>query len=451
MKKGGKWYRKVVCCVTAAGLGMGILCSCSGTSASEESSFQIQLEGDFQPSQFSQDDVNSDTIRWMCSAYSIYTYYNDKEPGIVGGIKEEDQDMSQPAIRIALSQGWGIDGRKDVEPVLTDLLESGHRAEYRKVVDKMNKEGLLELSEDEAMANIPQDEDYYQYQAAYEAYEKYGEKGLNGWDYSRALQVLGDCYQAEYINLEECLELSLPIAQALQADYGSWEGVAESYLYGYQFWTKEDKDSAVTETNNRWEVYQELAAMKNGPYSVPYDTVLEDTWSEGNTPQAEEEQSGAEGDVLKVDEYLYVYVQAPEGFEEESFSDEEFRRYTKEREEEYGELRLSYRLAEYSEDEMKNQEEMALMLGETVQGNPDNQDVTVSELGERTVGDLTVHYVTYSYTYETIKTRYYQTWAAVDEDKILTCEVRETAQADGKLEYGDDGAVLDLAYAGITW
>ena len=44
-------------------------------------------------------------------------------------------------------------------------------------------------------------------------YTQYGEHGMDGWDYSRALQVLGDCYLADYINLEECLDLSLPIAK----------------------------------------------------------------------------------------------------------------------------------------------------------------------------------------------------------------------------------------------
>ena len=33
--------------------------------------------------------------------------------------------------------------------------------------------------------------------------------------------------------------MSLPIAEKLQSTYESWEGVAESYLYGFSFWKEE--------------------------------------------------------------------------------------------------------------------------------------------------------------------------------------------------------------------
>ena len=87
-----------------------------------------------------------------------------------------------------------------------------------KTVKKLEKKGLLELSTEEAMTNFSEDdEEFARYQDAHEMYTQYGEHGMDGWDYSRALQVLGDCYLADYINLEECLDLSLPIAKKLQS------------------------------------------------------------------------------------------------------------------------------------------------------------------------------------------------------------------------------------------
>ena len=123
MGKGGRNYKRWIGFIAAVGLSFSILSGCDEmeenlkrVAAADEGkegvdTSWIHLEGDYQPSSFTQADVNSDIIRWMCSAYSIYTYYNDKELGIVGGIKEEDRDVNQRAIRIALSQGWGIDGR----------------------------------------------------------------------------------------------------------------------------------------------------------------------------------------------------------------------------------------------------------------------------------------------------------------------------------------------------
>ena len=51
----------------------------------------ISLEGEYKPASFEQRDVNSDTIRWMCSAYAIYSAYNDKSLEVVGGLAGDDR------------------------------------------------------------------------------------------------------------------------------------------------------------------------------------------------------------------------------------------------------------------------------------------------------------------------------------------------------------------------
>ena len=240
----------------------------------------ISLEGEYKPASFEQRDINSDTIRWMCSAYAIYSAYNDKSLEVVGGLAGDDREWYREEVKEALAGGWGIYDRKDVEDTLEDLLEEGHRKQYKEAVSELKKAEILELSSGEAMVEIAgydslSEEEVCKYQTAYEAYQKYGENGIDGWDYCRALQILGDCYQAEYINLEECLDLSLPIAQELQKTYENWDGVAESYLYGYSFWKGERTDDY--DSQKRWEVYEELKNMESGPYTVPYDTKLENT------------------------------------------------------------------------------------------------------------------------------------------------------------------------------
>ena len=235
-----------------------------------------KIRGGYTASDFTQADVERDTIQWICAAYAIYSEYNSKSLVTVGGLEEEDRKWYQENIKTALSEGWGINGRKDVYPTVKRLVEKGHKEEYRKVIKRMERKGLLSISEEDVMAKLPEDENLPRYQTAYEAYQKYGEYGIDGWDYCRALQILGDCYQAEYINLEECLNLSLPIAQKLQSIYSGWEGVAEGYLYGYSFWQKElpeDYDSRA-----RWDIYEELKEMPDGPYQIAYDTKLENTW-----------------------------------------------------------------------------------------------------------------------------------------------------------------------------
>ena len=257
----------------------------------------ISLEGEYKPASFEQRDVNSDTIRWMCSAYAIYSAYNDKSLEVVGGLAGDDREWYREEVKEALAGGWGIYDRKDVEDTLEDLLEEGHRKQYKEAVSELKKAEILELSSGEAMVEIAgydslSEEEVCKYQTAYEAYQKYGENGIDGWDYCRALQILGDCYQAEYINLEECLDLSLPIAQELQKTYENWDGVAESYLYGYSFWKGERTDDY--DSQKRWEVYEELKNMESGPYTVPYDTKLENTWKDGAKAKEKEDKVAVE-------------------------------------------------------------------------------------------------------------------------------------------------------------
>ncbi len=105
--------------------------------------------------------------------------------------------------------------------MLTRLLNQGQRQSYRELTEEMQKNGYMDLSEEMMRYRMNDPENRYTYSAAYRAWKAYGEHGLDGWDYCRALQVLGDCYQVGYINLEECLDQSLVIAKTLQGLYGS--------------------------------------------------------------------------------------------------------------------------------------------------------------------------------------------------------------------------------------
>ena len=160
-------------------------------------------------------DVNSDTVQWFCSAYAIYTQFNKKDLGIVGGLGKENEHLI-PSIRKALLIGWEIKNRESAIEGTDWLVSEGHRTKYRVLAAEMQEKGLLEMSEEElkkgtSASDIP----LYRQIAISRAWRAFGEKGIDAWDYCRALQVLGDCYQAGYINLEECLDCSLVIAKTL--------------------------------------------------------------------------------------------------------------------------------------------------------------------------------------------------------------------------------------------
>ena len=140
-----------------------------------------------------------------------------------------------------------------------------------------------------------------------------------------------DASIADYINLEECLDLSLPIAKKLQSAFTSWEELADSYIYGYAFWQNETADDV--ETKFRIQAYAELVEMENSPYSVAYDTKLENTWKDGEKRKEERKAyEMSDGYVpIRCTDTESVQVRLPEEyvFDKEDYEEYENTKFTK--------------------------------------------------------------------------------------------------------------------------
>ena len=423
----------------------------------------ISLEGEYKPASFEQRDVNSDTIRWMCSAYAIYSAYNDKSLEVVGGLAGDDREWYREEVKEALAGGWGIYDRKDVEDTLEDLLEEGHRKQYKEAVSELKKAEILELSSGEAMVEIAgydslSEEEVCKYQTAYEAYQKYGENGIDGWDYCRALQILGDCYQAEYINLEECLDLSLPIAQELQKTYENWDGVAESYLYGYSFWKGERTDDY--DSQKRWEVYEELKNMESGPYTVPYDTKLENTWKDGAKAKEKEDKDDAKAGYVsvKAGELGEVKVRLPEDYvwQEDFDSSTGMVLFEKENPEGGVDLSVSYKLRSKEEfpDMVEMEEESALSEEKTRRESAEGKGVFESSgIQTKKVGDLDVSYIMFYDNLDdtSIHEIDYYAWAPIGDSYLLLAEVSHADNKAKELMIDKEGLILDTVFADIKY
>ena len=423
----------------------------------------ISLEGEYKPASFEQRDVNSDTIRWMCSAYAIYSAYNDKSLEVVGGLAGDDREWYREEVKEALAGGWGIYDRKDVEDTLEDLLEEGHRKQYKEAVSELKKAEILELSSGEAMVEIAgyeslSEEEVCKYQTAYEAYQKYGENGIDGWDYCRALQILGDCYQAEYINLEECLDLSLPIAQELQKTYENWDGVAESYLYGYSFWKGERTDDY--DSQKRWEVYEELKNMESGPYTVPYDTKLENTWKDGAKAKEKEDKDDAKAGYVsvKAGELGEVKVRLPEDYvwQEDFDSSTGMVLFEKENPEGGVDLSVSYKLRSKEEfpDMVEMEEESALSKEKTRRESAEGKGVFESSgIQTKKVGDLDVSYIMFYDNLDdtSIHEIDYYAWALIGDSYLLLAEVSHADNKAKELMIDKEGLILDTVFADIKY
>ena len=458
MKQSGRGIRVKMISVTAAAvLGVSALGAC-GSSGSGENAVSVEVEGKYKASDFEQLDISSDTTKWICAAYAIYTKYNDKSLSAIGGLEGDDREWYRDSIKEELSGGWGIKGRKDVERVVNKLLAKGHKEEYAKTIQELKKKKLLDLSTEEAMANLPDDEDLSRYQVAHEAYQKYGEHGIDGWDYCRALQILGDCYQADYIILEECLDMSLPIAEKLQSTYESWEGVAESYLYGFSFWKEELPDDY--ESQERWDTYEELKTMQASPYEVDYNTKLENTWKDGaEKKKAAAEQDKKEGYVpVKCGESGVVKVRLPEEYvwDSENESDIGTERFSIYNDMGFSDVDISYNLESLRENPnaAESAEEWALLQEESAKENVKEGDTQESSgIQTRQVGEFEVHYLIQKKTdaeYQQLRLKG-EAWAEIDGKYLLKCEYRESVELGQETRGSMDGSMWDTLYGDIKW
>lgn len=194
------------------------------------------------------EDVKDDpTVRWIIDAYAIYVPFENGEYGELGGHSREDWDQEQ--VKEYLSDWWGITSRATATRTISQMLKKGTRASYRHAFETYLKKGYLSMDEDGyvdiiSISEIPEDEQCRTW-VCYDAYGHLDTRGVDAWDYVRIMRITGLCYQCGYISLEECLDQCLPIAQRLQKEYGSFEEIFESYIYGYQFWKNDSDDDRI--------------------------------------------------------------------------------------------------------------------------------------------------------------------------------------------------------------
>jgi len=278
--------------------------SIMGYSASINELLGTIYETEYQQSSFIQEDVESETVQWICATYALYNQANGKEVTRISGLEnltlanQEIQDALQEKMKIHIWEAWGIDNRKT-------FVEKSYAL--------LNKERPV----DEA-------------------------KELLGWDLSRANQMIGDAYYVKFINLEECLDLSLLLSREIQSNYSSWEELSESHLEGLQRLKSDNPKDLDSDSGKRLTAYEELkvAAQKGeGPYALPFDMELTKSWdavtAEANkdkreTNEAEEDELGSEETVQDEDGRIAVHgygeegprvkLRIPVGFAEGSYS-----------------------------------------------------------------------------------------------------------------------------------
>ena len=156
------------------------------------------------------------------------------------------------------------------------LLGDGQRVSFAEDMEFLAEIGLADAAEDERIdviiENLDVDEEEARsYADWYAFYEQYGLDAAAGWDYSRAMSLLGYYYLAGYYTEEEALDKSLETAKDIQRTFDSWDSFMESYFIGYEYWAEESSD-------DRRKIYEEIKTASDSPFSLDWGMTFEKSW-----------------------------------------------------------------------------------------------------------------------------------------------------------------------------
>lgn len=216
----------------------------------------------------------TDTIRWFNAAYAVLTDLNGWDYNLFGGLpaNEESAGVEQQLLK----EWWDVTDKASADSTLDWILTEGHRSDFKANMETLASDGFADVAAEDRVSVLVDtygqgEEDAQIFANAFDMYTNYGETAIDGWDYCRALSLMGYYYLAGYYTEQEALDKSLEIAQTMQPLFGSWDELMDSYLRGYEYWNGESSDE-------RRSVYEDIKTRDDSPYAVDYNTSLTKTW-----------------------------------------------------------------------------------------------------------------------------------------------------------------------------
>ncbi len=216
----------------------------------------------------------TDTIRWFNASYAVLTDLNNWDYNLFGGLPANDD--SAAIEQELLKSWWDVTDRASADSTLEWILTEGHRADFKANMQTLTEDGFGDVPAEDRVSVLVEsyglnNEDAETYANAFDMYTQYGETAIDGWDYCRALSLMGYYYLAGYYTEQEALDKSLEIAQMAQPLFETWDDLMDSYLRGYEYWNGDSSDE-------RRGVYEDIKTREDNPYGVDFKLALTKTW-----------------------------------------------------------------------------------------------------------------------------------------------------------------------------
>lgn len=174
----------------------------------------------------------TDTVQWINNTCAVLTAVNNWDYRIFGGMPVND--TSQLIVQNMLKEWWEVTDRASADETMDWLLTEGQRTSFAEEMEC-------------------------------------GEDDVAGWDYCRAMSLLGYYYLAGYYTEEEALDKSLEVAKTIQNTFDCWDSLMDSYFAGYEYWSEDY-------SGERREIYEEIKAEADSPFNLDWGMTLEKSW-----------------------------------------------------------------------------------------------------------------------------------------------------------------------------
>ncbi|MBE5824452.1 MAG: DUF1266 domain-containing protein [Butyrivibrio sp.] len=191
------------------------------------------------------------SYKWAAAATSIYSFMGNGNEKWIGGQLLNSSQI--PDCKEFLDKAYKISDRKSAKEVVDRMIKYGHRARYRQFLDDnktlemaisliekdkgkdLTYEDGLTITVDYFKENGISTESFLRVKGSALAYLRFGDSGIDGYDYLRLIRVSYMCYKCGYLSQREYMQLINNLNDELRREYKSFRQIHECYYYGEMF------------------------------------------------------------------------------------------------------------------------------------------------------------------------------------------------------------------------
>ena len=207
-------------------------------------------------------------ILWLNGTHAILTVSNDCDVQIFGGMK---RSIINTAVElVSLEDWWGITSKAEMDKTIDSLVIGMHNQRFLEEIEDYDINNMSQSEFEEALKDVDYRLDALYFQNMFDAYQKFGDKAILGWDLSRAVQLCANGYIADFYTYEEATDKAREIGETIQNTFDSWDDFFASYFYGYVYWSEDDTEDTTSEYAKRIKIYDELKKDSSSPINLDW-------------------------------------------------------------------------------------------------------------------------------------------------------------------------------------